>query len=74
VELVDNCLHLELWKRCGGSVSEISVMLPPHLFHDSIAVIHQIHSYADFLVNAIEDNLPKDAIIKFRNKVYCDRD
>ena len=41
-----------------------------HTYNDVDGIDYRILLEADFLVNAMEDNLPKDAIITFRDKVF----
>lgn len=41
-----------------------------HTYHNVEGLDYRILLEADFLVNALEDNLKKDAIIHFRDKVF----
>ena len=41
-----------------------------HTYTDVVGMDYQILLEADFLVNAFEDNLPREAIISFRDKVF----
>ena len=41
-----------------------------HTYHDIDGIDYRILLEADFLVNAYEDNLPKDKIRNFRDKIF----
>lgn len=41
-----------------------------HTYENVTAIDHRILLEADFLVNAMEDELSKDAIIHFRDRVF----
>ena len=55
----------------GADTERVSWLVSHHYTYDNVdGPDHQILLEADFLVNAFEDNLPKDAIVHFRDKVF----
>ena len=52
-------------------IERICYLIAHHHTYDKVdGLDYRILLEADFLVNAMEDDLPKDAIIKFRDKVF----
>lgn len=54
-----------------GETDRICYLIAHHHTYDNVdGLDYRILLEADFLVNAMEDDLPKDAIITFRDKVF----